>query len=137
MVASASEPLSPPAVQAKVAGIALSSAGTADVLVLGMGADGHTASLFPDAPNLAEALDLRNTQICVAIELDTPPANAPYARITQTLAQILSARHIVLPLTGTDKFNTLQQAWKQANPALPISFVLQQTQTPVALWLAN
>jgi 6-phosphogluconolactonase len=137
MVASASEPLSPPAVQAKVAGIALSSAGTADVLVLGMGADGHTASLFPDAPNLAEALDLRNTQTCVAIELDTPPANAPYARITQTLAQILSARHIVLPLTGTDKFNTLQQAWKQANPALPISFVLQQTQTPVALWLAN
>lgn len=137
MVTRASEPLDTPAAQAKAAGIALLAASPADVLVLGMGADGHTASLFPEAPNLAEALDLRNTQTCVAIELAHPPANAPYARITQTLAQILSARHIVLPLTGADKLNTLQQAWKQATPALPISFVLQQTQTPVALWLAN
>ena len=137
MVASTAEPLDTPATLAKAASLALTAAGVADVLVLGMGADGHTASLFPDAPNLTDALDLRNTQTCVAIELAHPPANAPYARITQTLAQILSARHIVLPLFGTDKLNTLQQAWKQATPTLPISCVLQQTQTPVALWLAN
>jgi 6-phosphogluconolactonase len=137
MVASTAEPLDAPATLAKAASLALTTAGVADVLVLGMGADGHTASLFPKAPHLTEALDLRNTQTCVAIELAHPPANAPYARITQTLARILSARHIVLPLTGTDKLNTLQQAWPQATPALPISFVLQQTQTPVALWLAN
>ena len=137
MVTSTTEPLDSPAAQAKVAGLALSAAGSADVLVLGMGADGHTASLFPEAPNLADALDMRNTHSCVAIELANPPASAPYARITQTLAQILSSRHIVLPLTGADKLNTLQQAWKLTNPALPISFVLQQTQTPVAIWLAN
>ena len=137
MVTSAAEPLGSPSAQAKAASMALSTAGVADVLVLGMGADGHTASLFPEAPNLADALDLRNTQTCVSIELAHPPAHAPYARITQTLAQILSSRHIVLPLTGTDKMNTLQQAWEHATPALPISFVLQQTQTPVALWLAN
>ena len=137
MIASASEPLDSPPAQAKAASMGLQAAGVADVLVLGMGADGHTASLFPDAPNLAEALDLRNTQICMSIELTHPPANAPYARLTQTLAHILSSRHIVLPLTGTDKLNTLQQAWKQATAALPISFVLQQTQTPVALWLGN
>lgn len=137
MVASTAAPLDTPVTLAKAASLALTAAGVADVLVLGMGADGHTASLFPDAPNLTDALDLRNTQTCVAIELANPPANAPYARITQTLAQILSARHIVLPLSGADKLNTLQQAWKQATPALPISCVLQQTQTPVALWLAN
>jgi len=137
MVSSATEPLDAPAALADAASAALTAAGTADVLVLGMGADGHTASLFPQAPNLADALDLRNTHACVAIELAHPPANAPYARITQTLAQIVSARHIVLPLTGADKLNTLQQAWPHATPALPISFVLQQTQTPVALWLAN
>jgi 6-phosphogluconolactonase len=137
MVTNATEPLDAPTKLAKAAGIALSAEGIADVLVLGMGADGHTASLFPEASNLAEALDLRNTHSCVAIELANPPPNAPYARITQTLAQILSARHIVLPLTGTDKLNTLQQAWPQATPALPISFVLQQTQTPVAIWLTN
>ena len=137
MVTSDADPLDSPVAQAKAASTALQAAGTADVLVLGMGADGHTASLFPEAPNLSDALNLRNTQPCMAIELETPPANAPYARITQTLAQILSARHIVLPLSGADKLHTLQQAWPQATPALPISFVLQQTQTPVALWLAN
>jgi 6-phosphogluconolactonase len=137
MVTNATEPLESPTTLAKAAGLALNAAGIADVLVLGMGADGHTASLFPEAPNLAEALDLRNTQICAAIELKNPPANAPYARITQTLSQILSARHIVLPLTGADKLHTLQQAWPHAKASLPISFVLQQNQTPVALWLAN
>lgn len=137
MVTNATELLDSPITQAKAAGIALGAAGIADVLVLGMGADGHTASLFPEAPNLSDALDLRNTKNCVAIELKNPPANAPYARITQTLAQILSARHIVLPLTGADKLHTLQQAWPHATPALPISFVLQQSRTPVALWLAN
>ena len=137
MVTNATELLDSPITQAKAAGIALGAAGIADVLVLGMGADGHTASLFPDAPNLSDALDLRNTKNCVAIELKNPPANAPYARISQTLAQILSARHIVLQLTGADKLHTLQQAWPHATPALPISFVLQQSRTPVALWLAN
>lgn len=137
MVPSASEPLDTPEAQADSARTALTAAGTADVLVLGMGTDGHTASLFPDAPNLADALDVHNTQSCVAIELTNPPANAPYARITQTLAQILSARHIVLPLSGADKLHTLQHAWPHATPQLPISFVLQQSQTPVALWLAN
>lgn len=128
-------PLLSPVVQAKVAGIALVAVGIADVLVLGMGNDGHTASLFPDAPNLQDALDTRNTQACVAIELAHPPANAPYARVTQTLAHILSARHIVLPLSGAEKHNTLQQAWGQRDPRYPVSYVLHQTQTPVALWL--
>jgi len=124
-----------PVAQAQSAAVALLAAGTADVLILGMGSDGHTASLFPDAPNLQDALDVRNTQACAAIELDHPPANAPYARVTQTLAHILSARHIVLPLSGAEKINTLQQAWAKADLRFPVSYVLHQTQTPVALWL--
>jgi len=135
MVNTSSGALPAPLVQAKVAGLALIAAGIADVLVLGMGTDGHTASLFPDAPNLQDALDPRNTQACVAIELAHPPANAPYARVTQTLAHILSARHIVLPLSGAEKLTTLQQAWGRPDPRYPVSYVLHQTQTPVALWL--
>jgi 6-phosphogluconolactonase len=68
--------------------------------------------------------------------LSQPPANAPYPRITQTLARLLTARHIVLPLSGADKLQTLQRAWQQATPTLPISMVLHQTTTPVALWIA-
>lgn len=126
-----------PVAQAQAAGVALRAAGTADVLVLGMGTDGHTASLFPEAPNLEEALDRHNPQACVAIELAHPPANAPYARITQTLSQLLTARHIVLPIAGEDKLRTLQQAWPERQQHAPISYVLHQTQTPVAVWLTT
>jgi 6-phosphogluconolactonase len=124
-----------PASQAQVAGQALVAAGACDVLVLGMGADGHTASLFPEAPNLSEALDMHNTHACVAVELPHPPVNAPYPRISQTLSQILRARHIVLPISGADKRQTLEQAWPSASLQYPVSYVLHQTQTPVALWL--
>lgn len=109
----------------------------ADVLVLGMGADGHTASLFPDAPNLMEALDLHNKQVCVGITLAHPPANAPYARVTQTLAHVLTARHIILPISGDDKRATLQQAWTHVQNELPVSHVLHQTLAPVDLWIAT
>jgi 6-phosphogluconolactonase len=129
------EPLPSPSELAQNASLALQAAGQVDVLVLGMGADGHTASLFPQAPNLTDALDPNNTQACVAIELPHPPANAPFARVTQTLAQILRARHIVLPLSGADKLATLRLAQMGVNNAYPISHVLHQTQTSVALWL--
>jgi 6-phosphogluconolactonase len=123
--------------QAVWASAQLQSAGPADVLVLGMGADGHTASLFPDAPNLAPALDLHNTQGCVGITLAHPPANAPYPRVTQTLAHLLTAKHIVLPISGDDKRNTLQRAWSHVQDALPVSHVLHQTLAPVAVWIAT
>ena len=123
--------------QAVWASAQLLSAGPADVLVLGMGADGHTASLFPDTPNLAQALDLHNTQGCVGITLAHPPANAPYPRVTQTLAHLLTAKHIVLPISGDDKCNTLQRAWSHVQDALPVSHVLHQTLAPVAVWIAT
>jgi 6-phosphogluconolactonase len=123
--------------QAVWAGAQLRTAGPADVLVLGMGADGHTASLFPDAPNLAQALDLQNTQVCVGITLPHPPVNAPYPRVTQTMAQLLKAKRIVLPINGDDKRDTLQRAWPHVQDALPVSHVLHQTLTPVAVWIAT
>ncbi len=123
--------------QAVWASAQLQGPGPADVLVLGMGADGHTASLFPDAPNLAQALDLHNTQGCVDITLAHPPANAPYPRVTQTLANLLTAKHIALPISGDDKRNTLQRAWSHAQNALPVSHLLHQTQAPVAVWIAT
>ncbi len=135
MVTQETDPLPSPMTLAKAAGLSLNAAGATDVLVLGMGADGHTASLFPEAPNLAEALDLNNPHTCEAIELTHPPANAPYARITQTLAAIVSAKHIVLPIAGADKLATLQQACVGADMRWPVSFVLHQTQTPVELWI--
>lgn len=124
---------------ADIAGAALQAAGTTDVLLLGMGADGHTASLFPQALNLDEALDKNNPHACIAMAIAPAhlPTNAPFPRITQPLAQLLRARHLILPISGADKWATLQRAQAGVNPHYPISYVLHQTETPVALWMMD
>lgn len=116
---------------------ALQALGPADVLVLGMGADGHTASLFAGAQELAQALDLACPQACLPMHLARPPANAPFARVTQTLAQLLRSRQLVLPVVGADKLATLRLALHERQERLPISFVLHQAQAPVALWMVH
>jgi 6-phosphogluconolactonase len=130
-------PLRSPAQMAAQATHTLRGLGDADVLVLGMGADGHTASLFPDAPNLPLAMDLMQAPACVAIELKDPPANAPYARITQNLSMLLRARHIVLPISGEDKLAVLAHAQAAPSLALPISKILHQDRASVTIWLAT
>ena len=55
--------------------------GPHDCLILGMGNDGHTASLFPGAANLEKAVALDSGRICMAIQ----PPSTPHERITLTL----------------------------------------------------
>jgi 6-phosphogluconolactonase len=130
-------PLRSPAQMAAQATHTLRGLGDADVLVLGMGTDGHTASLFPDAPNLPLAMDVMQSPACVGVELKDPPANAPYARITQNLSMLLRARHIVLPISGDDKRAVLARAQAAPSLALPISKILHQDRTSVTIWLAT
>ncbi len=110
-----------------------------DVLVLGMGTDGHTASLFPHSPDLARALDLATPERVCALRLPEPPPQPQHPRLTLTLAQILRARRLVLLVQGADKLTVLGQAARDRSPpgvdALPISHILHQTTTPVSLWL--
>ena len=123
-----------PQVLARQATLTMRQLGAADVLVLGMGTDGHTASLFPEAINLPTALDPTESPACVAIELAHPPAHAPYARVSQNLSMLLTARHIVLPITGADKLPVLERALSGPSLALPVSHVLHQSRCPVAIW---
>jgi 6-phosphogluconolactonase len=133
MVPQAALPLPPLAALVQAADADLRALGPADVMVLGMGVDGHTASLFPDAPGLAAALDLRSPLACAGMT----PTTAPHARLTQTLAQILRSRHLILPIAGADKLATLQQALRAPTDRLPISHLLHQQHTPLALWLTS
>ena len=104
-----------------------------DVLILGMGDDGHTASLFPGAENLSEATNIESGRTCMSIA----PINAPYERMTLTLPVILDSRQIFLHITGLNKYNVLQKASKKGPiEEMPIRFILQQTATPVEVYWA-
>ncbi|MFA6497907.1 MAG: 6-phosphogluconolactonase [Desulfurivibrionaceae bacterium] len=104
-----------------------------DVLILGMGNDGHTASLFPQAARLGEALALDSGQLCMAIN---PPA-APHERMTLTLPALLQSRRIILHLVGPGKRDVYERALANGPVAeMPIRAVLGQTTSPVTVFWA-
>jgi len=103
------------------------------VLVLGMGGDGHTASLFPGAKKLAAAADMNSGKICMGIA----PLTAPHERMTLTLPTILEAEQIFLHITGPEKQEVLEQAMAEgSSEEMPIRFILRQQRTPVSVYWA-
>ncbi|MBL9034381.1 MAG: 6-phosphogluconolactonase [Rhodospirillaceae bacterium] len=77
-----------------------------DVVLLGMGTDGHFASLFPGIPQLAAGLDPNHAAMCLAI--DTPQSGFP--RMSLTLSALLNAKLIILAVSGRPKRTLLSQA---------------------------
>lgn len=89
-----------------------------DVLVLGMGTDGHTASLFPGSPNLPQALQVDCPRRC----LPMLAPSVPHQRLTLTLPVLKAARLQILAIEGQSKLVVLEQALQQRDPHhMPIS----------------
>ncbi|MDD2977581.1 6-phosphogluconolactonase [Aquabacterium sp.] len=108
----------------------------ADAVVLGMGADGHTASLFPDAPELPYALLDAARARCLAVAAPTPP-NVPVPRVSLTRRALLDTRQLIVHLTGEDKLELLHQAMLPGDVAeYPIRAVLQQHAVPCHIFHA-
>ncbi|RUO78140.1 6-phosphogluconolactonase [Idiomarina seosinensis] len=114
------------AVAEKLAGLP-----TFDAVILGMGDDGHTASLFPCSQQFSEGLDTSAAAIAVM------PETAPYERISLTASRLLNSSKIFFHINGESKLPVLQSALAQAQPGkLPISAFLHQTEVPVSVYYA-
>jgi len=94
-----------------------------DVLILGMGSDAHTASLFPENSRLEKAFDLENEDLCIAIE----PTTAPHKRMSLTRSAILSANNLYLHFEGEEKRAVYEEALAGDDMyKMPIRSVLNQ-----------
>lgn len=95
-----------------------------DLVWLGMGADGHTASIFP-GPDLDEAVNGPKERRALGVMPDPLPPEAPVARVTLSKAALLSARTLLITISGADKKDVLERAISEgvASP-LPIGRVL-------------
>lgn len=105
-----------------------------DVTILGMGPDGHTASLFPHHERLEDALE-SSQRLCLGIENAPKP---PPERITLTKHALLQSRRLMLHVTGADKKEVLEAAMKPGSEAeLPIRAFLHQDDIPLEIYWAE
>lgn len=116
-------PLWPPADPA-----ALQALAPFDAVMLGMGEDGHIASLIPSDPGLEDALSTPDLLRAVPAGLGKPPL----ARVTLTLRALLNARAIFLLIAGEAKREVVRRA--QAGEDLPVGRLISQSRAPVRIF---
>jgi 6-phosphogluconolactonase len=98
-----------------------------DVALLGVGGDGHTASLFPGGPALGERARW-------VVPAEAPPGVAPHWRLTLTLPVLCGAREVVVLAAGAEKRDAVRRAVAGETPPLPSALVRGREHTA---WLVD
>lgn len=103
-----------------------------DLVVFGMGEDGHAGSLFPDSPELDEGLDEANPHAALLVT----PQHAPHRRITLSLARLLTAKKLYLAIQGKAKAQIVQASGWALTGRWPVSYFVQQAKAPLEVYWA-
>ena len=108
-----------------------------DVVVLGMGDDGHTASLFPGSAALAAGLNASAAPGCLEVmpPQDSRAPQASHARLSLNLTALLNSRQLYLQITGAQKQAVYERA-RAAGPIeeMPVRAILRQNAVPVEVY---
>jgi 6-phosphogluconolactonase len=99
-----------------------------DIGILGMGMDGHTASLFPCSPELPHNLST------VERYVSATPATAPHERISMSASALCEIPELWLFLPGGEKFARFQRIIAGDDPESPIAPLLRQRNTPMKVF---
>mgnify|MGYP001823629503 CR=1 FL=1 len=100
--------------------------------LLGMGEDGHFASLFPDFAGLPEALDPGGVAKCVMVQT----VGSPHRRISLTLSALLESSAIVLLIFGETKRRVFEAA-SAGGTGYPVESLLRHAGCPVRVMWAE
>ena len=105
-----------------------------DVVILGMGNDGHTASFFPGGSNLPTALDPNTPRGIITMEAQ----DAGEPRLTFTFSSLQDARLLVLHIEGEGKKDVLAKAEAPGEETeMPIRAILRRAASPVEIYWAR
>lgn len=102
-----------------------------DAAILGMGADGHTASFFPDAKDLDTLLDPASARLVMPVHAET----AGETRLTLTLPALVHAGLLVVHIEGAEKRSVIEAALA-ADKALPIRTVIERAPRAAEIYWA-
>ncbi|MFB9950208.1 6-phosphogluconolactonase [Rhizobium puerariae] len=104
-----------------------------DVVILGMGTDGHTASFFPHGNNLARALDLSGPRGVLTMEAE----GAGEERLTFSFSSLSDARFLALHIEGQGKKDVLDKAKAGTDETeMPIRAALNRARSPLEIYWA-
>lgn len=108
-----------------------------DLCLLGIGSDGHAASIFP-GPDYDEALNGPKERRALGVMPDPLPPEAPVARVTLSRAAIVSARSLIIAIRGDEKKEVLEAAIEQgASSNYPVGRILADVELPIDIHWAE